>query len=175
MGIAIGVPAPVSAAQDCPGFVLGETFKGRLVVPTGVSCELYDVDVRGDIFIAPGGSLQVVDLEVRGSITGTNVSIVDILRSEVRGSVTVQGSSLISTLVFSEVRGDLTYSGIAGEGAYLQDSTVRRSVTLNDNAMIYVIRITVRGDHSCWGTGSIGADSGANTVRGQRVGDRWNL
>ena len=175
MGIAIEAPAPVSAAEDCPGFVLGETFKGSLVVPTGVTCELYDVDVRGDIFIAPGGSLQVVDSSVRGSITGASITFVEVLRAEVRGSVSVQGATLGATFVFSEVRGDLTYTGIAGEGAYLQDSTVRRSATLNDNAIIYVIRITVRGDLSCAGNGSVGADSGANTVRGQRLGDCSNL
>ena len=175
LGIAIGAPRPASAAQNCPGFVEGETIKGSLVVPTGVSCELYDVDVRGDISIAPGGSLQLVNSGVRGSVTGADITFVEILRTEVRGSIDVQGATLGATFVFSEVRGDLNYSGVAGEGAYLQDSTIRRSVTLNDNAMIYVIRVAVRGDLSCWGNGSVGADSGGSTVRGQRLGDCQNL
>jgi hypothetical protein len=175
LGITSWAPAPVSAAQDCSGTFYEETFKGDLVVPAGALCELYDADVRGDIFIAPGGSLQVTQSEVRGSITGADIFYVVVLRSAVRGSVSVQGATGAATFVLSEVRGDLTYSGIAGEGAYLQDSTVRRGVTLNDNAIIDVIRVTVRGDLSCWGNGSVGPDSGDNTVRGQRSGDCQNL
>ena len=75
LGIAIGEPTPAAAAQDCPGFVDGKTIKSSLVVPAGVSCELYNVDVRGGISVAPGGSLQLVSSEVGGSITGANVTL----------------------------------------------------------------------------------------------------
>ena len=91
------------------------------------------------------------------------------------GSVRVQGATLAANFVFSEARGELIYAGVGGEGAYLQDSTIRHSATLNDNAIIYVISVEVRGELSCWGNGSVSADSGGNSVRGKKSGDCQNL
>jgi hypothetical protein len=169
--LTVGTAGQARAAAACTGTVWGGTIKSSLVVPAGTYCDLYGVVVKGGVTVEPGGYLYTEGSDIRGSVSGADVGYVWLVLGVVRGDISVSGVPQDSVdLSAMEIRGNVVLTGAASY-ALLRDSNVRGNVTMNDNAFIYVVNTTVRGNLACQGNGGVDNDGMPNNVRGASSGD----
>lgn len=89
-GGAVATAAPASADdRTCRGTISKQTISGDLVVPSGASCRVNSLDVKGNITIGRGATLRSYHSSVDGNIQleGNRGHAQNVIRSRTDGDI----------------------------------------------------------------------------------------
>jgi hypothetical protein len=128
-------PAAGASVFTCTGFVGQETIRANVVVPDGAFCFFLGSDVRGGVTVEAGGSLRAEQAEFRGDITSEGHYQFLVNDGVVRGSIFATGGTGYTAVSGPVVRGNVTLVDNGGESVGVFQTTVRGSVTVNDNVV----------------------------------------
>lgn len=131
--------APAAQAQrvegnlTCSGPLAHQLVSGRVTVPTGAHCQLFESELSGSVALERGSALTLVHTQVGGHVEGKEVYEVSLDGGRVKGNIILSDGETV-TLDGTEVGGDVRITGEKG-AVRLHRLKVAGRLTCRDNAL----------------------------------------
>ncbi|WP_261663962.1 hypothetical protein [Deinococcus sp. Marseille-Q6407] len=124
----------VAGDLTCSGVLARQAVEGKLVVPTGANCRLFESQVNRGVELQRGSALTLADTQVGGNLQGSEVYNLEIEGGRIKGNVELsQGQT--ASLTGARIDGDLDVSGQQGS-VVIKGTQVGGDLLCQDNASV---------------------------------------